>query len=463
MEIRVGHLTSAIITDNPSILEALIKKYSFYVPGYQYVTAYRKGYWNGKKRYISDSGEFRTGLLSRILKDLESIGCTRDHIEISSVNEGAPIETVSVNNFSYRDYQKEAIEFCLSNRRCILDSPTGSGKTLIMAGVVASLLEHNPEIKGVILFKEKQHLVQTYEFFQQCGIPGIGVNYGEGFEYGNIMLSTHKSIGNILDTHLEDSNLLMVDEAHQFCKGESMVAAIESFPNAFFRFAFTATVPRDDAKNINGRMALEGAFGPVYVTRTAVELVEDGSLAKPIIQIVENDPGFVDPDITYPDAYLEYIVNNQERNEAVSKIVSMVRKSSKSAKILILVKNLDHIENLLELIPDAYVIEGKDNISDRYSKINKFLSPKESSVIIGTNVMQTGVSINEISHMINARGLESESATLQGLGRGLRKAEGLDVVYYYDFYDYIPYLDKHSKARIKHYKNLGFEVNYVRI
>jgi superfamily II DNA or RNA helicase len=77
--------------------------------------------------------------------------------------------------------------------------------------------------------------------------------------------------------------------------------------------------------------------------------------------------------------------------------------------------------------------------------------------------MQTGININEITHMINARGLEGEIPTIQGLGRGLRVTKDKTTLYFYDFYDKVPYLEKHSKSRINHYEKLKFEINYVRI
>jgi superfamily II DNA or RNA helicase len=255
----------------------------------------------------------------------------------------------------------------------------------------------------------------------------------------------------------------MVDEAHQFCKGETTIAAVESFPNASYRLAFTATPPREGAKDINARMVLEGAFGPVYTTRTAEDLIKDGALAKPIIQVVDNTPPSAAPnELSYVDIYDQYVVNCDRRNDKIKEIVSKVYQSNPNAKILILVKNLQHIENLQKRIGNCYTIEGKDDIDSRYDIINKFVEDENPATIIGTNVMQTGISIDEISHMINARGLSGEVPTLQGLGRGIRKAKGKDKMYFYDFYDRLPYLENHSKQRIRHYKMLKFEVHNVR-
>jgi len=460
MKIIVGNLTSNLETDNPEILKALRDKYSFSVPGYQYSPAYRSRRWDGKKRYFGSKGKFRTGLLNRIVQDLNKIGAT--DIEW----EGKPDEVTpfipKVGNFEYREYQEKAIYQCLKKRRAIVDSPTGSGKTLIMAGCVASL-QHEDDPTVVVLFREKGILNQTYEFFKKCGIRDLGYNSGEGYVHGKVMLSTVQSIEKIIDTHLQQTQVLMVDEAHQFCKGETTIAAVESFPNASYRLAFTATPPRETSKDINARMVLEGAFGPVYTTRTAEDLIKDGALAKPIIQIVDNTPvSSVPEDLSYLEIYEDYVVNCDRRNDKIKTIVSKVYQSNPNAKILILVKNLKHIENLQSRIKNCYTIEGKDDIDSRYDIINKFVKDSKPATIIGTNVMQTGISIDEITHMINARGLSGEVPTLQGLGRGIRKAKGKDTMYFYDFFDRIPYLEGHSRQRVHHYKKLKFEVHNVR-
>ena len=460
MKIVIGNLTSTLETDNPKIINALRDKYAFSVPGHEYSQAYKRRRWDGKKRYFSANGKFRTGLLPRIVEDLKNIGA--EDIEWENKPELETYYLPEVGNFEYREYQEKAIYECLNKKRAIVDSPTGSGKTLIMAGCIAAL-QWGDNPKAVILFREKGILNQTYEFFKKCGIKNLGYNSGEGYLPGNVMLSTVQSIEKIIDTHLNEAEILMVDEAHQFCRGDTTIAAIESFPNASYRVAFTATPPREGSKDINARMVLEGSFGPVYTTRTAEALIKDGALAKPIIQIVDNNPtSSVESDLTYLDIYDQYVVNCDQRNDKIKTIVSKIYQSNPNAKILILVKNLQHIENLQARISNCYTIEGKNDIDSRYDIINNFIKDDAPATIIGTNVMQTGISIDEISHMINARGLSGEVPTLQGLGRGIRKAEGKDKMYFYDFYDHLPYLENHSKQRIHHYERLNFEVSNVR-
>lgn len=454
MNIKIGILTSKIETDNPGIIKALNKLYSFPVPGYQYSTAYKKRRWDGLKSYFTKQGTFKTGLLPRILKDLEKINASYSVEKEYPEEDGGYISYIP--KLHYYDYQESAITYATEYKRAIIKSPTGSGKTLIMAGIVKSLQPN----KMVILFREKGILNQTYDFLvNKCKLENIGINSGDGFIYGDVMLSTVQSIEKILDTHLHEAKVLMVDEVHQFGKGDVTVAAINAFPNAVYRFGFTATVP-SEKDDIHSRLTLEGAFGEVYETRSTQDLIDDGKLTKPIIQILTNEFD-VSAGMSYLDTYDTCIVNNINRNNKIKEIVEFIRKINPGAKILILTKNLRHVSNLQELIPDSLTIEGKDAISDRYEVISQFRDKYRSTVLIGTNVIQTGINIEEITHMINARGLKGEIPTIQGLGRALRVSEDKPVVYIYDFLDKIKYLEQHSKSRIKHYKEQGHEIQYI--
>ena len=73
MKILVGIQKSKITTDNPKLLNALQRLYTFKVPGAAYTSAYKKRSWDGKQRFISANGTFRSGLLIKILKHLQKI------------------------------------------------------------------------------------------------------------------------------------------------------------------------------------------------------------------------------------------------------------------------------------------------------------------------------------------------------------------------------------------------------
>jgi superfamily II DNA or RNA helicase len=453
MEILINTINSQLITDNPKLLAALEDLYSFRVPGAEFSPQYRRHSWDGKKRFFSKKGVFKTGLLERVLTDLKKIEATPTIIDKRKINK--EISDYLFENITYYDYQERTIKQALKKERIVIKSPTASGKTLIMAGLVKALEGR----KMVLLFNAKLLLTQTYDFLQSLEIPNLGLCFSEGFIEGDIMLCTVQSIEKILDTHL-DAEVLMVDECHEFSNGKTTVAAIQSFPKANYRYGFTATPPSQKISMFN----LEGGLGSVYAVATTEELVERGKLTKPIIQIIERPAPSegLSEDMSYLDIYNEYIVNNNQRNNTIKDIIDDIRERNDKARILVLTKSLDHgrtLENLFE--GHCEFLEGATSIQERYKAISRFRGCRDSSILIGTKILQTGVNIEEITHFINARGMKSEIATLQALGRALRKHETKDVVFVYDFFDHEPYLLEHSRERKKHYEAEGHEVKLI--
>ena len=457
MKIHVGIQNSRIETDNPKLLQALYELYSFKIPGAEYSAAYKRRQWDGKTHFISKSGVFKSGLLSRLLVDLKKIDCEPEvEYEHSITSEWYHHTIITIDKFKYYQYQEELINLGLSKMRGIIKSPTGSGKTLIMAGLIKALGRRNR--KMVILFNAKQLLTQTYDFLTEtCGLSDIGLCFGEGYIYGDIMLCTVQSIEKILDTHLEETEVLMVDECHEFGNGKTTLAALRSFPKAVYRIGFTATPPRESVPRYN----LEGALGSVLEVVDTAALVDSGKLTKPLIQLIDRpyDASGLDEDIGYLNVYEDYIVNNEARNNIIKEIVNDIRKQNQTSRILILTKSLDHgrtLENLLG--GNCEFLQGCDSIGERYDAISRFRRCGQSSILIGTKILQTGVNIEEITHFINARGMKSEIATLQALGRALRRHDNKEVVYIYDFMDKEKYLKDHSISRKRHYEREGHQV-----
>ena len=454
MEIKVETQKAKIITDNPEILSALYKRFSFRVKGAEFSPAYRSRRWDGNKHFITRNGIFRSGLLKRVCGLMDESG-------VSYTVEGKTIaifhpQRKNIPGLSYYDYQWKAIQDAQRYLRAVIQSPTGSGKTIIMAGIYLNLQEP----KSVFLFNKKQLATQTYEFFKDSGIEDIGICTGEGYLPGKTMFCTVQSIDKILDTHL-DAEALFIDECHEFCNGDMTLEAIQSFPNADYRFGFTATPPKQE-NNAIALFNLEGALGPVRIYKTTSELVDEGKLSKPIVQLINipRDEKIEDEDMTYIEVYKDCIVDNDYRNSKICEIVELIQKSKSQARILIIVESLNHLRNL-ENIDNVYTLEGIDDLTQRYKTIDKFLNHPESSCLIGTKIMQTGINIQEISHFINARGLKSETATLQALGRALRKQDGQDKVYVFDFLDPYKYLKAHSENRKKSYEHEGHEVKVL--
>jgi superfamily II DNA or RNA helicase len=193
-------------------------------------------------------------------------------------------------------------------------------------------------------------------------------------------------------------------------------------------------------------------------------LVDSGKLTKPLIQIIERPytASGMDEDMSYLEAYDEYIVYNEERNKIIKDVVDDIKSKNKNSRILILTKSLDHGRTLEDLLGgNCEFLQGCDSVGERYEAISRFRGCRESSILIGTKILQTGVNIEEITHLINARGMKSEIATLQALGRALRRHDSKEKVFIYDFLDKEKYLREHSLARKRHYSKEGHEVQVI--
>lgn len=448
MKILVGINKSKIQTDNPDILKSLYNKYAFEAEGSFYAKQGRRG-WDGKKRFITLGGQFSTGLLSRVVKDLESAGLKNIELEYQYPQE----ETYPLcffDNFTYFEHQETIIKRALLQKRAIIKAPTASGKTLMLAGLIKSL--YVPGKKMVVVTNQTQLTTQTYEFLLKCKIPSLGICFGKGFILGDIMVCSSKSLDKILD-HVQEAACLFVDEVHEFAKGSFSKNVINSFPNAQFRFGFTATPQKKE----EFLYELEGAFGPIIEEVSTQELIESKKIAKPVIQFI-SVPGGELLDGSYASIYDEYVISNPVRNGIIADIVNSIYQKNQKAKTLILVQNLEHGRNLESLIPNSKFLEGVNELTYRYEVIDWFIKNDTNCTLIGTKILQTGISIDEITHYINARGLSSDIATVQALGRALRMCENKNSVFVYDLMDSAKYLKKHSNKRKKHYQNEGHEV-----
>ena len=446
MKIITKNVKSLLSSDNQELLSILRKKYSAKIPGYRYSKAYKRG-WDGSKYFISKKGEVGTGLIPFIVEDLESADVSYTLIDKRAV----PVDSfdISVDKISYRNYQKNLIKLALEKRLALIEAPTGAGKTIILAGLLQALKNKS----GVVFFSQKSILLQTYNFLIAHGFD-VGIVYGGATDIKPVTLCTVQSVHKILDTHLNAAEFIVFDEVHEFANGKLTTSVVKSFPNASYRFGMSATMPKERMAKLN----LVSYLGAIISEVDVMGLVEDGFLTPPIITFVKmpeyNDHSLLNA--SYNDIYDSQIINNDYRNNAIKDICSEVLEED--ALILILVKNLKHLEILKNLIPSSVTLEGKDDEFLRESVIEEFKTSKKG-VLIGTKIMQTGIDIPEITHLINARGLKSEIATIQALGRALRIHKSKKEVKIYDFHDEVPYLKEHAKARKRSYKSLKVQIN----
>ena len=276
----IGNQTGVLESDNLRLMKALREKYTFRVPGAEFSTAYKKRRWDGKQSFFTPTGKFGSGLVYHIINDLEYI---EEPYEIVDNRTEVDLQEFSIEGVEYRKYQQDVIEECLKYKNGIVLAPTGAGKTLVLAGLLKALEKET----GLIFFTKKSLLKQTYDELTKLGFD-VGVAFGDGVDIKPITLCTIQSVQKVVDTHLKTSTFIMFDEVQEFSKGKLATKAVKSFPNASYRFGFTATMPKEPIAKLN----IISYLGPTRDTADAVSLADMGYLTPPKIVTGKRFDGF---------------------------------------------------------------------------------------------------------------------------------------------------------------------------
>jgi hypothetical protein len=151
---------------------ALMKLFSFEVPGARYLPSVRLGRWDGKVSFFSLGGSSYINLLEEIIPVLDSAGYdielddTRDYttsFTFDSVKEdtysdimwpkGHPVEGTPI---MLRDYQVEIINNFLASPQCLQEIATGAGKCLAGDTLIAVTIDENTAFGKFMINKSQR-------------------------------------------------------------------------------------------------------------------------------------------------------------------------------------------------------------------------------------------------------------------------------------------------------------------
>lgn len=349
------------------------------------------------------------------------------------------------NNLHYLtlyDYQIETVKTCIEEVNCIIKLPTSSGKTEIFLSICNLL-----KIKTLILFSRIDLARQTLRRSKKANLDSGIVQGQEVDEDHQIIMCTVQSAHKLKEKY----QMVIVDECHR-ARGKQYDKILKR-KDFLFRFGFSATpFVKDQYKKAKVKKWL----GNIAYELPAEKLVNEGKIAKPIINIIHivNPP--LSNDYSWQDAEWCGIVENDYRNNKITELCNELD------NILVLVKKIQHGKILERKIPNAIFLSGCSEVIDRIKYVQKF-EDGENIILIASTIFDEGISIKSIRNLIIAGGGKSYIKTIQRIGRGLRIKDNKSTVNVYDFLDDIhKILSRHSLERIKNYeKEFNLEVNYV--
>lgn len=468
-------MTVLKIENDYSFLEAedylkkkIWKQMRFRERNYFHNRRYKMKLWDGYTDFFKiDNGKFLTGLLPEIRAALKhwnveyTIQDARNSFEFqytnitkNFLNDIADPTKPSRPNIELYDYQVDYINSVTKHRRGIIHSPTGSGKSLSMVGILKTLPIDCPTL---VLQNRASLTKQNYDEICSWDFPSVGMVGGGKFKPGLITVATVQSIKKI-DKLLPKIRALVVDEIHDMMSAGPK-AAYRKLTNCSVRVGMSATPFKFGESDQVHKYYVKGFFGPVLKTKaTESGILTTNELQKREILSKSHCTFYpiAEPMIPH-DVYMDAVTRGIAESYYFHKVVSGLAKLLKG-RTLILVDRIAHGDALHGLLPGSLWVRGQDNIETR-KEVIKQLQEKENVTAIATQqIFNTGINCR-LHFLINAAGGQADHQIIQRMGRGLRTADDKDILQYYDFLFKInDYLEDHSKKRIKILTNQGHEI-----
>ena len=459
----------AKITCEKHIAKELSEYFTFFVPGYQFVPAYRNRIWDGKIRMFNlQTNQIYLGLLPYIELFCEErkyqfdYGDPRPDIEdeysvyhakkfIDSLNIHARGEPIEI-----REHQIDAYIHAMQKRRALLVSPTASGKSLIIYLIFRQLHQYQ-NLKGLIIVPTTSLVEQLYSDFGDYNndeMTNIHRIY-QGKEKDTdkpLTISTWQSLYKLPKEYFHQFDYIIGDEAHLF-KAQSLTSILTSCVNAKYRIGLTGTL--DGTKT--HKLVLEGLFGSVKKVITTRELIDKQQVSdfeiKCLVLKHDDEICLQIKDKTYQEE-IQYLISNENRNKFIKNLAVSLGNNT-----LILYQMVDkHGQILYDMIRETknigdrkvFFVHGGVDANDR-EEIRRIMEIENDAIVVASfGTFSTGINIRNLHNIIFASPSKSRVRNLQSIGRGLRQSKGKEKAILYDIADDLRY-KKHMNFTLKHF------------
>lgn len=461
-----------------SIAKELNEHFSFQVPGYQFMPAYKMRLWNGR---IYLFNLMSCTLYIGLVEYLKEFCAERDY-ELHLADDLVSKKTFTEDDckkfltslelpFEARDYQIKAIHHAIKTNRALLLSPTGSGKSLI---IYALTRYYNK--KTLIIVPTISLVSQMFADFKEYAKnqPESGIEKMCHPIYGGqdkdsskkIVISTWQSIYKQPKAWFEQFDVVIGDEVHLF-KAKSLTSIMGNLINTKYRFGTTGTLDGTQTH----RLVLEGMFGKVFSVTTTKQLMDNKQLADLKIEclVLKYDEETIRKakKLKYVEE-IHLLIENEKRNSFIRNLAI-----STKSNCLVLFQFVDsHGKILYDMIKQkaqktdssrkVFFVSGQTD-ADTREEIRHITENETNAIIVASSgVFSTGVNIKNLEHIIFASPTKSRIKTLQSIGRALRIGENSDKAVLWDIVDdmsdksFKNFAIKHFIERMKIYNEEKF-------
>lgn len=478
---RKKNNNSIVIECEKGPARELTEFFSFFVPNYKFMPAFKNTPWDGKiKLFNPINHELPIGLFPYLKSFCEKNGYV---LEVEETDEGIPevTNTIDVNEImkfvetlnphskgepiKIRESQFNAVCHSLKYQRSLLVAPTAVGKSFIIYVLLRWFIENFDE-KFLIIVPTTSLVEQMYTDFADYSSHDDTFNVNEychqiysGKEKENIdkqvIISTWQSIYKLPKKWFDPFKFVMGDEAHGF-KSDSLKLIMSKCVNADWRIGATGTLDG----TLTHKLVLEGTFGKVLKVISTKELQDQGILSNLDISILA---------LKYPDGEakalgkvpyqdeIDFIVRHKKRNEFIANLAV----AQKGNTLLLFNFVSKHGKPLYDLIKEkvgedrrVFFVHGDTETADREA-IRAIVEQQDDAIIVASfGTFSTGINIRNLHNIIFTSPSKSQIRVLQSIGRVLRMSDNGLAAKLFDIVDDLSVGKRKNYALIHGYKRV---------
>lgn len=333
---------------------------------------------------------------------------------------------------TYRYFQKAAISSAMSAKNGVCVLPTGSGKSVVCAGIVEA------SAGGVLVLQPSLEILESN--IAKAELLGIDAEvYSASAGKKTVGKVTYATIGSIIKkldlfNHVES---VIIDECHLVNAKGGMYEKLISTMQPRRLIGLTATPYRLSSNSFGASMKIitrtrPKLFDDILHVTNPCELVREGFLIEPEYISISHDESMLRINSTGA----EYTEASQEafarKNNIKSEIVDLVAQTSHN-HYLVFIDSVEESKKTVDLLLASGIPAAEINAltpkNERREKLDGF---KEGSIKVMVNVgtLTTGYDFPALDCVIDAAATMSAALHYQKIGRVVRPFAGkLPVVY----------------------------------
>jgi superfamily II DNA or RNA helicase len=466
------------------IAQELSDAFTFFVPNYKFHPKFKNRMWDGKIRLLNlRNMQIYRGLIPHIKNFAEERGyklCIHSDLNVAenfSVNEA--IEFIETLNLPYqvKDYQLSSFVKSIRNKRQLIVSPTGSGKSLILYLIVRFLQQTHK--KGLLLVPTTSLVSQMYKDFESYGYDSESnchmiYSGKEKSQDKFLYISTWQSVYNQPPEYFEQFDFVFVDECH-LAKAASITSIMVNCINCNYRIGTTGTLDG----TLTNKLVLEGLFGEVFKSTSTSDLIEKGDLSEFTIKcLILKHSDVVCSEIKKLGKKwdyrkeIDYLAQSKKRNTFIKNLALSLEGNTlvlfnlveKQGKAL-----FSEIESNTKN-KRVFYVAGTVNVDERES-IRETVENNDDCIIVASyGTYAAGINIKNLHNIIFASPSKSRIRNLQSIGRGLRSNGQKKIATLYDISDDLRFQNSkhnvtllHFIERVKIYDSEKFDYKFYNI